>query len=78
MKFIIYGTPSCSFCVQAKNLCEQKGANYTYESINSKEEMEALQEKIGRPVRTVPQVFMMSEGFAEYIGGYDELLKRLS
>lgn len=77
MKIIIYGTPTCSFCAEAKRLCEDKGANYTYESINSREEMEALQEKIGRPVRTVPQIFMMSEGFAEYIGGYDELKARL-
>ena len=78
MKFIIYGKPACPFCTKAKELCEQKGAQYAYEDVGSKEDVARLQEKIGRPVSTVPQIFMMSEGFAEYIGGYDELLKRLS
>ena len=28
--FIIYGTPGCGFCIQAKRVLEQKGMDYDY------------------------------------------------
>jgi len=80
MKVIIYGTPQCSYCTKAKDLCEQKlgMGSYEYITLDSKEKVDELTERVGRPVRTVPQIFVMSDGFAEYVGGYDDLSKRLS
>lgn len=76
MKVIIYGTPQCGFCTKAKELCETYGAQYEYSTVGYDITHEELQEKVGRPIRTVPQIFVMSEGFAEYVGGYTELAKR--
>lgn len=77
MKVIIYGTPQCSFCTKAKELCETHNTQYEYNTVGYDITLEALQEKVGRPIRTVPQIFVMSEGFAEYVGGYVELSNRI-
>ncbi len=34
MKVEIYSKPACPFCIQAKNLAEQKGYNLTYKMLN--------------------------------------------
>ena len=78
MKYIVYGTPQCTFCDQAKRLLEQNGLSYDYKEIMSKEGLVAMQEKVGKPVRSVPQIFKMQDGFAEYLGGFDELKQTLS
>lgn len=77
MNIIVYGKPGCSFCVKAKNLCESRGVPYSYKTVGSDITKEQLQEHIGGPVKTVPQIFLMESGFAEYIGGYEELKRRL-
>lgn len=69
--YTIYSTPSCTFCVQAKNLLESKGLDY--QSIDITQDTEALQKMKEMGVRTVPQIFLD----AEYIGGYSELKKSL-
>lgn len=77
MKVLIYGKPGCTFCIKAKNLCESSNVQYDYQTVGADITLEALQEKVGRPIRTVPQIFVMSEGFAEYVGGYIELSNRI-
>lgn len=69
--YTIYSTPSCTFCVQAKNLLESKGLDY--QSIDITQDTEALQKMKEMGVRTVPQIF----SDAGYIGGYSELKKSL-
>lgn len=68
-KVTIYGRMSCGFCAMAVQLCNQK--DYDYEFVD----MPALgltkndiASKLGRPVRTVPQILVGSE----YVGGFDE------
>ncbi len=74
MNIIIYGTPTCSFCTKAKELCAERGVNYTYHVVGEDITVEALTEMAGQPVRTVPQIFKLNnDGFIEYIGGYQEL-----
>lgn len=78
MKVIIYGRPGCSYCERAKDLCEQKKVNYDYEIVGVDITKEALIEKIGKPVTSIPQIFIMSGGFAEYVeGGFEGLRKKL-
>lgn len=77
MKVIIYGKGGCPNCVNAKNLCEQKGISVDYKTVGQDITKEQLEEKIGFPIRTVPQIFIYSDGFAEYVGGFAELKSRL-
>lgn len=77
MKVQIYGAPQCSFCTQAKTLCEQNNVEYNYKSLGSDLTVEQLQEMVGKPVRTIPQIFITEGGFTEYVGGYNELKEKL-
>ncbi len=68
-KVTIYGRMSCGFCVRAVQLCEQKGFEHRFIDMPAEGLSKAdVEQKLGRPVRTVPQILVGSE----YIGGYDE------
>lgn len=78
---IIYGTPACGFCIQAKNICTQKGVDYTYVDLSetTAEQQKNLMKIAGKPFRTVPQVFHKGFGTEElrYIGGFTDLKAEL-
>lgn len=67
-KVVIYTTAVCPYCVNAKQLLDQKGAHYTEVRVDldpvKRDEMMKLS---GR--RTVPQIFINDEP----IGGFDDL-----
>ncbi len=69
-KIVIYTTSVCPYCVNAKNLLNQKGLKYTEIAIDKdttkRDEMIKLS---GR--RTVPQIFINDKP----IGGFDDLSK---
>lgn len=74
MKITIYGKDNCYFCKRAVELSKQLKlqGHGDYEYIYIVEagiDAAALEELVGKPVRTVPQIFV--EG--EPIGGYTEL-----
>ncbi|PJE78753.1 Glutaredoxin 1 [invertebrate metagenome] len=73
-RFTIFGRPGCGFCVQAQRLLESKEYPYKYVDIQ-KEGIgaEELSATVGRPVRTVPQIFYGED----YVGGYTELVAYL-
>jgi glutaredoxin len=76
MKYIVYGTPSCSFCNKAKTLLEIHKQNYAYKEVGTELTKEQLEETLNRKVRTVPQIVrVLPDGFTEYVGGFDELKK---
>ena len=68
-KVTIYGRMSCGFCAMAVRLCDQKGFDHEFVDMPalglSKED---VARKLGRPVRTVPQILVGDT----YVGGYDE------
>jgi glutaredoxin 1 len=75
MKIVIYGKDSCSYCKRAvelaKQLKSQGHGDYEYiDIVEAGIDAAALGELVGKPVRTVPQIFV--EG--EPIGGYTELV----
>jgi len=78
MKVRIYGTPTCTYCISAKKLCEQNSIDYEYIVLANPQMIEQLSEMIGGPVKTVPQIFINSDGFDEYIGGYDEFAAEIT
>lgn len=74
MKIIIYGKDNCSFCKRAvelsKQLESQGHGEYKYiDIVASGIDAAALGELVGKPVRTVPQIFVDGRS----IGGYTEL-----
>lgn len=64
----IYSKPACPYCVKAKNLCEQRGLEYTYKMLDEDFTREQLFEEFPT-ARTFPQIRV--DGNA--IGGYTEL-----
>lgn len=64
----VYTTKVCPYCVRAKNLLKQKGADYTEIDLSHDDAGRiALVEKTG--LRTVPQIFINGQ----HIGGCDDL-----
>ncbi len=64
----LYTTPSCSFCVRAKRLLQERGIAYEEHDVAHDDELRAsVMERSGR--RTVPQIFIDGRS----IGGYEEL-----
>lgn len=74
MKITIYGKDNCSFCKRAvelsKQLKTQGLSDYEYIDIVANGiDATTLGELVGKPVKTVPQIFVDNKP----IGGYTEL-----
>lgn len=79
MKYEVYGTPVCGYCVQAKRVLDNKGLEYDYHDLTgvSGEMQDKLMEIAGQKFRTVPQIFTVEDGERKYVGGYTELNESL-
>ena len=74
MKVVIYGKPACVFCTRAKDLVKAKGIDHEYvDFIETGMGREGLEEIVGGPVTTVPQIFVDNV----HIGGYTDLVSHL-
>lgn len=68
-KVTIFGRPSCGFCTRAISLCEARGYQFKWVDMMQEGITKAdIAQKIGKPVHTVPQIFVGEQ----HIGGYDE------
>lgn len=71
---VIFGRPGCPYCVRAKELADKLQAgrddfNYQYVDIQAESITKAdLEASAGKPVSTVPQIFLDEQ----HIGGYTE------
>ena len=71
---VIFGRPGCPFCVRAKELAEkltEERDDFTFRYIDIHAEgisKEDLEKTVGKPVETVPQIFIDQQ----HIGGYTE------
>lgn len=74
----IYGKDNCTFCDQAKRLCEQLETPFEYKTLGVDFERDAFIEKMNKDFgiipRTMPQI--VQEGV--YIGGFKELKEAFS
>ncbi|ART81841.1 glutaredoxin [Oceanisphaera profunda] len=74
MFVVIFGRPGCPFCVRAKELAEKLTAQrddfeFRYIDIHAEGISQAdLEKTVGKPVETVPQIFLDQA----HIGGYTE------
>ena len=73
MKAIVWSKDQCAFCEQAKNLLEARGIEYEVRNIQHEWTREQLLEAVPT-ARTVPQIFIDNE----YVGGFNELRKKLN
>jgi glutaredoxin len=64
---LIYGKPQCPYCEQAKALCEQRGFDFEYKTLDVDYTKEELLETFPG-ARTVPQIVV--SGLK--VGGYNE------
>jgi glutaredoxin 1 len=73
-RFTIFGREGCGYCRQAKAVMESKDLEFRYVDIHEEGiSQDDLAKTVGKPVRTVPQIFHGEE----YIGGYQELMEYL-
>ena len=72
MKIEIYTKPSCPFCVNAKNLIQSKGFDFTEYTLgeNGITKQTIIDRLNGKVISTVPQIFIDDE----HIGGYTDLV----
>jgi glutaredoxin len=73
MKAIVWSKYHCTFCDQAKALLESKGIPYEERKIGDGFTKEELLEAVPT-ARAVPQIFLDGE----YVGGFNELRKKLT
>tara|TARA_B100000519_G_C14043645_1_gene343922 strand:+ start:81 stop:401 length:321 start_codon:yes stop_codon:yes gene_type:complete len=69
----IYGKTRCTFCTQAKMLCEQKGLEYTYKLLDADFTQEEFFEKFPN-AKTFPQIIIEDV----CIGGYQNLVEEIN
>jgi|14_taG_2_1085336.scaffolds.fasta_scaffold13444_2 glutaredoxin len=74
--YIVYGKKKCVFCENAIRLLRKEGYNFQYYSMDEKLEHLARLFTIYN-WRTVPLILKVEGNFEEFIGGYDDLVKRL-
>lgn len=68
MKVEIYGASWCQPCQRSKQLCIEKGLEYTFKDVTQNQEArEEVEKRLGKKINTVPQIFVDGQ----YIGGAD-------
>ena len=80
MKYEVYGTPVCGYCVQAKRLLTNRELQFEYHDLTTVDSawQDELMEVAGQQFRTVPQIFTVDEdGQRSYVGGFTELNESL-
>lgn len=74
-RITIFGRPGCVFCTRAVQLCKDKNFDFRYVDIHEEGITKAdLEKSVGKPVETVPQIFLGKEP----IGGYTEFAKKVA
>ncbi len=68
-KIEIYTTPTCPYCLAAKQLLRKKGAAFTEMDVSGDPELRAQMTARAGGSRTVPQIFINGR----HVGGCDDL-----
>lgn len=78
MKYVLFGKPTCPFCVKAETLLKKE--NLTYHMVSFEEDqVEILQTvKTAWDWETVPMIFYVNDsGDIKLLGGCDDLERHL-
>ncbi|MBT6072448.1 MAG: glutaredoxin [Euryarchaeota archaeon] len=74
MEVVVYSRDNCVFCDKAKSLLQVKEIAYTEEIVGIDISKDELFKKLGKEVRSVPQIVVDKT----LIGGYNELTEYLA
>ena len=78
MEVIIYGKAGCTNCDKTKMLCQIQSIPFQYHTVGDDISIDALQDKVGQTVRSLPQIFIHNAQGAAYVGGYEDLRSHLA
>lgn len=70
-EYVIYSSPNCSYCEQAKKLLDLKELPYTVMDAGSSRYFQET--FVAKGIRKVPQVFLGDR----HVGGFEELMGEL-
>ncbi len=65
----IYTTPTCPYCIAAKQLLRKKGVTYSEVDVSTNPTLREAMTKRAGGSRTVPQIFISGK----HVGGCDDL-----
>ena len=75
--YTIYSKPSCSYCLQAKQLLEMKQLPFDYLTLGTHYSLGELMTLLP-DAKSFPQIFVVDEnGNKELIGGFNNLVEHL-
>lgn len=78
MKYKIYGTQHCPFCMMAKHLLDRKKIEYEYLTMEAGSDI-LMELKERTEQLTVPLIFEVSDtGTETFVGGYTDLNNKLT
>ena len=77
MEVIIHGKAGCVNCDKTRMLCQIQSLPFQYLTVGEDITAEALQEQVGQPVRSLPQIFVRTDEGSTYVGGYEDLRTHL-
>ena len=77
MRYIIFCTPTCPFCIKAVDLFEERNLEYNKVSFND-DQLETLSQiKKAYDWKTVPMIFEREGNIIKFVGGYTDLVELL-
>jgi phosphoadenosine phosphosulfate reductase len=69
----VFTKPTCKYCLASKDVLREREWAFDEVSVPTDVSIQALQQIVGQPVKTVPQIFMDGK----YVGGYTEFVAHL-
>ncbi|OWZ19929.1 Phosphoadenosine phosphosulfate reductase [Phytophthora megakarya] len=70
----VFTKPTCKYCLAAKDVMREREWAFDEVSVPTEVSIQSLQQIVGQPVKTVPQIFLDGK----YIGGYTEFVTHLN
>ncbi|KAG1689718.1 hypothetical protein DVH05_001924 [Phytophthora capsici] len=69
----MFTKPTCKYCLATKDILREREWEFDEVSVPAEVSIQSLQQIVGKPVKTVPQIFLDGK----YIGGYTEFVAHL-
>ncbi|KAG3114478.1 hypothetical protein PI124_g3979 [Phytophthora idaei] len=69
----VFTKPTCTYCLAAKDVMREREWEFDEVSVPTELSIQSLQQIVGKPVKTVPQIYLDGK----YIGGYTEFVAHL-
>ena len=77
-KYTIYSKPSCSYCLQTRDLLEDNKLEFEYLQLGTHYSLDELM-TLAPNAKSFPQIFVVDEnGNKDLIGGFSDLVEYLN